>query len=510
MAEFNDSTDSQRGDPLDSLLDQETDEEFGVPDFQEHFVDLHTPAVLKDWAARDFASIYVRFRPHLERHAKRFLVNPSQREEVVQDAFLYLMTTLPELDSELGVLKFLKWKTRLLALDVIRANSRADIVPLDSQREFEADIPQIGQELERADDAAIVSLALAKLQPRHREAIVATLYEEKSAETVSAQMGLSENAFRQLLFRSRAAFKKALIGEAESSGLSIAEILSVAARKAAAETGKVASVAGAFLLVLGLSVGIIPNLTSIVAENTVSLPLAASPRILNIEPLTSVPAEKVSESGQSTSEETQPIDLEAIPVKTTGETLISETQMPSEADSLAKATRDAVLPELKSQAAGKKAKESAALILAASNLREAMGSSAAAGLSDAGSTALLSLSYGPAGSLTLDNGAGLAAGFEYDLLSEKGIERAWFTITVKDQEFISAPKVDFSQRTLNPDGTTTLIYIATDLLIGDKSGDYDFVAINDSVVSRSSVQVNLVFDSEGLLIKSSLLLTPRT
>jgi hypothetical protein len=323
-------------------------------------------------------------------------------------------------------------------------------------------------------------------------------------------MGLSENAFRQLLFRSRAAFKKALIGEAESSGLSIAEILSVAARKAAAETGKVASVAGAFLLVLGLSVGIIPNLTSNVAENTVSLPLAASPRILNIEPPTSVPAEKVSESGQSTSEETQPIDLEAIPGKTTGETLISETQMPSEADSLAKATRDAVLPELKSQAAGKKTKESAALILAASNLREAMGSSAAAGLSDAGSTALLSLSYGPAGSLTLDNGAGLAAGFEYDLLSEKGIERAWFTITVQDQEFISAPKVDFSQRTLNPDGTTTLIYIATDLLIGDKSGDYDFVAINDSVVSRSSVQVNLVFDSEGLLIKSSLLLTPRT
>ena len=253
MANFNDSTDLGKEDPLESLLDQETDGEFGLPRFQEHFADSLTPAVLKDWSAKDFASIYVRFRPHLERHAKRFLVNPSQVEEVVQDAFLYLMTTLPELDSELGVLKFLKWKTRLLALDVIRANSRVSIAPLDDQRELEADIPEMGQELERADDAAIVSLALAKLQPRHREALIATLYEEKSAEVVSAQMGLSENAFRQLMFRSRAAFKKALIGEAEISGLSMSEVLSVAARKAAAESGKLASVAGAFLLVLALS-----------------------------------------------------------------------------------------------------------------------------------------------------------------------------------------------------------------------------------------------------------------
>ncbi|MTA90351.1 MAG: hypothetical protein F2536_05520, partial [Actinobacteria bacterium] len=86
-----------REDPLEQLLDEETDEEFGLPEFKEHFADTLTPAVLKDWTAADFASIYVRFRPHLERHARRFLVNPSQVEEVVQDAFLYLMTTLPEL-----------------------------------------------------------------------------------------------------------------------------------------------------------------------------------------------------------------------------------------------------------------------------------------------------------------------------------------------------------------------------------------------------------------------------
>jgi RNA polymerase sigma-70 factor (ECF subfamily) len=419
------------------------------------------------------------------------------------------MTTLPELDSELGVLKFLKWKTRLLALDVIRANSRVSIAPLHEQREFEADIPEMGQELERADDAAIVSLALAKLQPRHREALIATLYEEKSAEVVSAQMGLSENAFRQLLFRSRSAFKKAFIGEAEISGLSMSEVLSVAARKAAAESGKLASVAGAFLLVLALSFGVIPNLASNISEETVSLPQPAVAESQGIDASNPEAAEVSSESEPNTSDEPQPVDAENLPGPITGETLISETQIPSEGEP-AQANQDAVSAETVSKASESQLEESAARVLAASNLRQAMGSSAAVKLASLDSTALLMDDYGPRGSLKIDTGSGLAGSIDYDLYSETGINRAWFAITVDGQEFISAPKVTFAQKTLNKDGTTTLSYIATDLLIGDKSGDYDFVAINDTVVSRSALRATLVFDSVGSLIDSSISLTPRT
>ena len=290
-----------REDPLEQLLDQETDEEFGLPEFKEHFADTLTPAVLKDWTAADFASIYVRFRPHLERHARRFLVNPSQVEEVVQDAFLYLMTTLPELDSELGVLKFLKWKVRLLCLDVIRINSRASFAPIDEQPEMAAQTPEMSQSMERADDAAIVALALAKLQPRHREVLIASIYEEKATDVVAAQMGLSENATRQLLFRARSSFKKALIGEADTAGLSVGQILSLAARKAAAESGKYISAAGAFLLVLAVSFGILPNISQPVA------PVA--------EPAQSQPAEpEVLVEEDATSEE-QPVTDVTVPVQ---------------------------------------------------------------------------------------------------------------------------------------------------------------------------------------------------
>lgn len=242
----------QQEDPLAQLLDEQSDSEFGPPHFKDQ------KQVLANWTAQDFSDIYVRFYPHLLRHAKRFLTNHAQAEEVVQDAFLYLMTSLPEIDSEIGVLKLLKWKVRNLALDVISSNSKATFAPVD-----DLDLPvdhELSENLVRADEAAIVSLALAKLPPRQREALIASLYEEKQTPVIAAQLGLSENATRQLLFRAKSAFKKALVGEAETAGLSVSQILSIAARKAAKESGKYISAASAFLLIIAVSLGVIPNL----------------------------------------------------------------------------------------------------------------------------------------------------------------------------------------------------------------------------------------------------------
>lgn len=320
MAETNKPEDFNE-DPLENLLDDQSDEEFGLPEFKEHLADHLKPAKLKDWTAADFASIYVRFRPHLERHARRFLVNPSQVEEVVQDAFLYLMTTLPELDSEVGVLKFLKWKTRLLALDVIRANSRASFAPIDDVPEMAAKDAELSEDLERADDAAIVALAMAKLQPRHREALIATMYEEKSQEVVAAQMGLSENALRQLLFRARASFKKALVGEAEIAGKSMSEVLSIAARKAARESGKYITAAGAFLLVLAVSIGILPNIGGLSPEANIAEPAAT-------QSATQTPEQTTEAQPENQTPENEPSQTITSPAEPVTETVVEPTTEP--------------------------------------------------------------------------------------------------------------------------------------------------------------------------------------
>ena len=266
-----DQTTTFTNEDLEALLSEETDEEFG-----EVFVSHDPkPVKLKDWKAEDFASIYTRFRPHLERHARKFLSNSSQIDEVVQDAFLYLMVSLPELDSEIGVLKFMKWKVKNLCIDIYRAQGKAYINSIDDYAELESNDPELTQELEQADDAAVVKLALAKLNPRHREVLIAQIYEEKTIEEIAMQINLSENATRQLTFRARAAFKKALLGDVDTEGMSIAGILSVAAKKAALEAKKTGVQAMALLLFIVISATTFFSNSSTVPTST---PVAESPK----------------------------------------------------------------------------------------------------------------------------------------------------------------------------------------------------------------------------------------
>jgi RNA polymerase sigma-70 factor (ECF subfamily) len=172
------------------------------------------------------------------------------------------MVSLPELDSEIGVLRFLKWKVRLLCLDVIRASGKAYLSSIDDVAEPVSADPEVSSYLEQQDDAAVLRLALSKLNPRHREVLLASIYEEKSTEQIAAQVGLSENATRQLIFRARAAFKKALLGDdVNTNGMSAAAILSVAARKAAMEAKKVGAQAMVFVLFLMLAIGAFVNFT---------------------------------------------------------------------------------------------------------------------------------------------------------------------------------------------------------------------------------------------------------
>jgi RNA polymerase sigma-70 factor (ECF subfamily) len=133
------------------------------------------------------------------------------------------------------------------------------------------------------------------------------MYEEKSTEEIASQVGLSENATRQLIFRARAAFKKALIGDVDTTGMSAAAILSVAARKAASEGKKVGAAALTLIALVVMSLTVFPGLNRATTDQMAEAP-APSESNLNSSAPAVVPTPKAGSVDGSDSEKSMPND----------------------------------------------------------------------------------------------------------------------------------------------------------------------------------------------------------
>ena len=454
---------------------------FGMGD-----LDSEHGVILKDWSAQDFANIYVRFRPHLISHARKFLRDETQAEEVVQDAFLYLMTALPELDSELGVLRFLKWKVRLLALDVIRVESRRSSVRLDSAFELTSEDARPEASIERAEDAAVVALALSRLQPRHREALIASVFEEKSTREAAQRMNLTENAFRQLLFRARTAFRVALVGEAEVAGKSVNQILSIAARKASNVARQAMSVV--ILLAFG-AIAYFPSLIG--SENN---PEGRAVAVQTIQEPTNSPSSdgtKVLEpnmagpniqSGSAvgdapdTSVDRMHSEVPITPEESTEPRTGQNLEEPKSAEfEIATAVRDELTQFLD---------------IGLTNVQ--LGLDTAKKFDQSPSLIIVEGQSGLAATLVLEP-TGFGA----------SVDQAHFGLTVEGYHFYAAPSVSIATVDILSDGWL-VTYVASDLLVGDFDGQFDNLTTAESKFSNLKLVITLRFDDEGILQESGI------
>lgn len=454
---------------------------------------------IKDWSAQDFANIYVRFRPHLISHARRFLRQEYLAEEVVQDAFLYLMTALPELDSELGVLRFLKWKTKMLCLDIIRSSNsglNGSMLPLTE------DVPEESKleiSLERADDAAIIRMALAKLSSRHREALIATLYEEKSHEEVARQMGIGENAFRQLLFRARAAFRKSLVGEAEIEGKTTAQILAIASRKQSLR----AIVAGSMSLIV-LVLGIVP----FSQEDNTNLPtLSAQSRGGSAGDTVSAPETRGADAATSQRKPEQVISqtpanlgLELDPLQGDAEFRTDLASRPSETFSgdLETVDKDGSL----SPDSIDLATDTLNRVVMASRLDSDVISNLPQQTSD------LNFITGE-DSLTIVSESGFEA---YLVVTEDEanlIPFANFIFTFGELKFMAVPGTTMTVIDQTSDGSE-VTFAATDLIIGDFAGEFGWVTVEKAALARSGFLVTLVRDHDAKIVDVAFELVQRS
>jgi len=176
---------------------------------------------LLSWSAagdrRAFDEIVKRHGPFALRVAVRLVADTALAEELVQEAFVRAWAQAGRFDPRRA--RFTTWLYRILANLCIDQRRRTRPEPLPER--FDPVDPAAGahEMLERGEQAAALSQALAELPVRQRAAVT-LIYDEGLSGAEAAQvLGLSVKAVERLLARARAHLRERLqarAGEKES------------------------------------------------------------------------------------------------------------------------------------------------------------------------------------------------------------------------------------------------------------------------------------------------------
>ena len=244
-------------------------------------------ATVNAWTVADLSALYMANRSSLISQARRTLRNEQDAIEVVQEAFLKFMLAAPELDSEDRALAYIRTSINNLSLNLIRARgTRPNLIPIDSDTSEER-LAEIATEnyipvdtsLSLAEDAAIVKLALSKLSPAERAALVMWEMEGRSTQEIAKELGIKESAVRHTVSRARASLRKVLstLIVDEKRGLTALDLLSTTYKKAS----EIASKSGKAVMSLVLLVTAFLGFNSMTGtepiQTVISAPVIAEP-----------------------------------------------------------------------------------------------------------------------------------------------------------------------------------------------------------------------------------------
>lgn len=150
-----------------------------------------------------------RFTPYVSAVILRALAGRACREDVEElcaDVFVALWTNAPGLDPEQGLRSWLAAVARNRATDWLRCCRPTAPIPDN------APDPAPGPEelAQRREQSALLWAAVDGLDEPDRTLFLRYYYEGDKLKTIAAELGLSQTAAKQRLFRGRKALKAAL------------------------------------------------------------------------------------------------------------------------------------------------------------------------------------------------------------------------------------------------------------------------------------------------------------
>jgi RNA polymerase sigma factor (sigma-70 family) len=204
----------------------------------------------------DFAGLFIKHKWSFQLHARRFLSDRRDIEEVVQEGFLKLFLALPELETELQALAYARRTITNLCIDRYRAEQRRPrLIDLETLSVEPATDEDELDPIIQAENAAIVREALAMLSPLHREALIKREIEEKPLPQIAEELDIPVEQVKHVLHRARRSLRRLLVGTHVEPGVDLDLALVLAANRArAARVSKPVGASVVALLVLIASV----------------------------------------------------------------------------------------------------------------------------------------------------------------------------------------------------------------------------------------------------------------
>ena len=160
-------------------------------------------------AGLDLAALVRDYSGLLYRVALSVLRNPTEAEDVVQDAFVRVLQHQHSLSA---VLDLRPWLVRIawnLALDRARRTRPGQMDDIFAATLVAADLPA---DRALADAAQIKQVlgAMERLPPKERQALLLSAMEELTTAEIAAVLNRSESSVRSLLFRARTHLRQRL------------------------------------------------------------------------------------------------------------------------------------------------------------------------------------------------------------------------------------------------------------------------------------------------------------
>lgn len=167
--------------------------------------------IIRESDSELYSHIIKRYKSRLSRYLSRFISDPDELEDVLQDVFIKAYRNLYGFDVKR---KFSSWIYRIAhneAVNHIKKNSKVKVSLDDVEYKIVDEKIDLGSKIDKKILKKNIAMSLENIGFKYREALMLFFFEDKSYEEISDILRIPVNTVGTLILRGKKLLKKQLM-----------------------------------------------------------------------------------------------------------------------------------------------------------------------------------------------------------------------------------------------------------------------------------------------------------